>query len=150
MCAALDAARESASVATKLFDAEASNLPHLPVSGTTPADLHTIGVLLAKTMFDGRAADYRLAGSLFKFLRNVKPTLQDLGQYDKELMMTLSRMLVMPGMADGLDFAEVTDRSRPVTDSNKAEYVHAKVSTRMCSCVEPCASSSRECYCCSR
>lgn len=40
---------------------------------------------MAKSIFDGRSADYRLAGSIFKFLRGVAPTLLDLEGFDSEV-----------------------------------------------------------------
>jgi len=95
-------------------------------------DMHTMGVLLAKTIFDGRSIPGYLAPSVFKFLCSVAPNKHDLSVFDPEFDNSLTDLFLLDAETlemYGLDFEEVSDGkiTRSVTAANLYEYVQAKV-----------------------
>ena len=121
-----------------LFEHGGTHQSYLPHADAQPEQLVAVGALLAKSLFEGRAADFRLAGCIFKFLRGVAPTLHDLEAYDSQrvrgaggvnalLAMSVAEYSATFGLE--LDFEDVSggQDTRAVTDRNKAEYVDALV-----------------------
>ncbi|KAK3281611.1 hypothetical protein CYMTET_10606 [Cymbomonas tetramitiformis] len=99
-------------------------------------ELHTfrmIGRILVKSIIDRRPIPMRLAPSVFKYLLGIRPTLRDLELYDRTLATTLREVLLRP--AGNLHLFLGEDQ-RPVTDSNKAAYVHERVWEVLVGCRE--------------
>uniref|UniRef100_A0A7S3ANL2 HECT-type E3 ubiquitin transferase n=1 Tax=Haptolina ericina TaxID=156174 RepID=A0A7S3ANL2_9EUKA len=130
---------------TSLFESNGGKC--LPRSGTLVEtqriQLRSVGILLAKTLYDGRSAHRSIGSAVFKFLRGVSPTLKDLDQFDPAIVtQKLAPLQAMRAhqfterLGFSLDFGDVGgDNAMEVTDANKAQYIkehiqHVTITTR--------------------
>lgn len=106
----------------------------LPVATTDPTklvSLQAVGVLLAKTAYDGRKASSRLSLSLFKWLREspVAPTMRDVIAHDRVLAQGINELNAMSDDEVAslcLEFEAPSGKVLEVDGSTREEYMRSR------------------------
>ncbi|KAK3241533.1 hypothetical protein CYMTET_48711 [Cymbomonas tetramitiformis] len=107
----------------------------LPVTDSkmTPhkaARLWTVGLAMAKCIFDRRLVRADFAPSLYKFVKGVAPTRSDLDHFDPGYGRQMTLLLVTPGHAAYLE-EEALASGVSLSEGNKAEYVQEQVQRKL-------------------
>jgi HECT-domain (ubiquitin-transferase) len=91
--------------------------------------LRAFGRAMVKALFEGRRIGNRLCPSLFKFLTGTAPAMRDLQMFDPQTARSLQWTLATAGVEEfGMHFESVGEPDKgPVTDTNKAMFVRAKI-----------------------
>jgi HECT-domain (ubiquitin-transferase) len=91
--------------------------------------LRAFGRAMVKALFEGRRIGNRLCPSVFKFLTGTAPAMRDLQMFDPQTARSLQWTLATAGVEEfGMHFESVGEPEKgPVTDTNKAMFVRAKI-----------------------
>jgi hypothetical protein len=113
---------------SELFESRGGGT-YLPLSSANCRSLQSVGLAIARAIYDERVVELRLGSAVFKHLYSTEVDMNDLESFDEQQSLHLKQLLRCPNVqAMGLSFAYCGgSETLPVTDFNKEEFVRQKV-----------------------